>query len=136
MRLAQHRLEAAGQRLIRQHRVEIHGRPGHGRLTPGRDRRMQIGQRLPRHRAMRIPANPSRRAGGCGRCVEKAAQDLAGVGAFAAFASLVEKAFRLRGVFGRRQEQEGQEVDSKCAPPPELRLRSASTIAEAMSGKV
>ena len=42
--------------------------------------------------------------------IEKAAQNLAGVGAFAARATLVKQAFGARRVFGRRQEQERQKI--------------------------
>jgi hypothetical protein len=45
--LAQTRFEPAGQWLVDQDRVEIHGRLGHAHaLAAGRDRRMEIGQRL------------------------------------------------------------------------------------------
>ena len=47
MRVAEPRLEAAGQRLIGQQRVEMHRHLGHAdALALGRDGRMQIGQRL------------------------------------------------------------------------------------------
>ena len=46
MRITEHGLEAAGQRLIGEQRVEIHGNFGYSdALTPSRYSRMQIGQR-------------------------------------------------------------------------------------------
>ena len=44
---AEQRLEAAGQRLVGQHRIEVHRRLGHAdALMPGRDRGVQVGQRF------------------------------------------------------------------------------------------
>ena len=47
MLVAEHRLEPAGQRRVGEHGVEIERRLGHGDLVaPGRDRAVEIGQRL------------------------------------------------------------------------------------------
>ena len=82
MRVAEHRLETAGQRLVGQKRVEIHRHLGHAdALAVGRDAGMQVGQRL---RVIEPPAlgheafDELQHAIGA---VDEAAQDLAGIGA-------------------------------------------------------
>ena len=111
MRVAEHRLEAAGQGLVGQHGVEMHRDFGHAdALALGRDRGVQVGQRLGiiepgalRHEAF----DELEHAIGA---VDEAAQGFARIGAFGALAALIEKALGARGVFGWRQIEEGQEI--------------------------
>ena len=111
MRIPEHRLEAADQGLVRQHRVEIHRYLRHANaLALGRDGRMQIGQRFlviePSdlgHKAL----DELKHAVGT---IDETAQDFAGIRTFAAISPLVEKPFGARGVLGRRQIEEGEEI--------------------------
>ena len=111
MRVAQHRLEAAGQRLVGQHRVEMHRDFGDAdALAFGRNRGVQVGQRLRvvepgalRHEAF----DELEHAIGA---IDEAVQGFAGVGALGALAAFVEEALGAGGVFGRRQVEESQEV--------------------------
>ena len=107
---AEARLQAAGERLIGQQRVEIHRRLGNADAVPlGRDAGVQIGQRLAviepdafRHEGFDEAQNA---VGAIG----KAGQHLARIEALLV-APFVEPAFRARGVLGRRQIGEGEEV--------------------------
>ena len=139
MRVAQHRLEAAGQWLIGEHRVEMHRDFGHSDALPlGRDRRVQVGQRLLRRRARRISGmKPSTSCST--RLVRstkprRTSRASASIGAVAAF---VEQPLGSRGVFGRWQIEEasGNSSTSKWTPSSSnSALRSASTSADAASG--
>ena len=111
MRVAEHGLKTAGQRLVGQKRVEIHRHLGHAdALAVGRDAGVQVGQRL------RIIEPPALRHEAFDElqdaigAIDEAAQDFARVGVLRALASLVEQALGPCGILRRRQIQEGQEV--------------------------
>ena len=107
---AEARLEAAGKRLVGEQRIEVHRRLGHAdALLPGRDGRVQVGQRVAviepgdlRHEALdqlEDAVGP----------IDEAAQQLPGIDA-GLRAALVEPALDARGVLGGRQPDEGQVV--------------------------
>ena len=107
---AEARLQPAAERLIRQQCVEIHRRLGHADPMPlGRDTGVQIGQRLDviepdafRHEGFDEPKNAVGAIGEAGQYLARIEPLLA--------APLVEPAFRARGVLGRRQIGEGEEI--------------------------
>ena len=111
MRVAQHRLEAAGQRLVGQHRVEMHRDFGDAdALAFGRDGRVQIGQRLRVVEPGALGHEAFDELEHAIGAVDEAAQRFAGVGALGALAAFIEEALGAGGVFGRRQVEEGQEI--------------------------
>ena len=129
MRVAEHGLKTAGQRLVGQKRVEIHRYLGHAdALAVGRNAGMQIGQCL---RIIEPPAlgheafNQLQDAIGT---VDEAAQDFAGVDVLRALASLVEEALGPCRILGWRQIQEAEEVAQFVVDPLLLELGPALGI--------
>ena len=109
--LSQHRLEAANERLIRQHRVEIHRYLRHANaLAPGRYSRMQIGQRFlviePSDFGHKALDEPEHALG----AVDESALDFARVRILVAIAAFVEEALGSPSFFRWRQIEKGQEI--------------------------
>ncbi|MGY4447476.1 hypothetical protein ACVWZR_002136 [Bradyrhizobium sp. i1.3.1] len=111
MRLTQHRLKPACQRLIGKQRVEIHRDFRHPNAMPlGRDRRVQVGERCLviepaafRHKAL----NELQHTVGP---VDEATQHLARIRSRAAMAALVQETLCHSCTLCRRQIKEGQVV--------------------------
>ena len=128
MRAAEPWLEAARQVLVDQDGVEIHRRLGHAHaLATGRDAGMQVGQRLAviepvgfRHEAF------DQREHAIG-AVDEAFQHSAPIGARMR-AALIEPALGARGVVGRRQPQQRQEIAALEVRAFFLELRAALGI--------
>ncbi len=110
MRAAEPRLEAAGQILVDQDGVEMHRRLGHAHaLAAGRDAGMQIGERLGiieplglGHEAFDQRQHPI-------GAIDEAGQRGAPIGAILR-AVLIEPGLGARGVIGRRQPEQRQEI--------------------------
>ncbi len=134
MRAAEPRLEAAGQVLVGQDGVEMHRRLGHAHaLAAGRDAGMQIGQRLGviepgglGHEAL------DQRQHAIG-AVDEAGERRAPVGAVAR-AALIEPGLGARGVLGRRQPDQRQEIPALEMRAFFLELRPALRVDEAGGG--
>src|SRR5882757_6448500 len=123
MRIAEHRLQPAGQRLVRQNRIEIHRYLRHtNALAFGRNGRMQIGQRFlvidPSKFGHKALDKPKHAAG----LVDESTLHLPSIRISPAITSLVEKPFRARGVFWRRQIEKGQEIVGLVMRPLLLEL--------------
>ena len=134
---AEARLQTAGQRLIGEQRVEIHRRLGHAdAVALGRDAGVQIGQRLGVIEPDAFRHEGFDEAQDAVGAVGKAGSASRGIEALLV-AALVEPAFGAGGVLGRRQIGEGQEIARLEMAPASSKsaLRSASTSAEAASGK-
>src|SRR5712675_3367926 len=111
MRIAEHRLKTTSERLVSQNRIEIHRYFRHtNALALGRDGRVQIGQRFliidPFEFGHKALDKPKHAVG----TVDESALHLPSIRVLPAIASLVEKPFRARGVFWRRQIEEGEEI--------------------------
>jgi hypothetical protein len=108
---AQHRLEPAGQRLVGQQRIDVHGNFGHANtVTLGRDRRVQIGQRdliIEPGAFGHEPFNELKHAAGL---IDKPTQQFASACSYGAIAALIEQSLCLGGSLLRRQIEEGQEI--------------------------
>src|SRR6266481_6457497 len=123
MRIAKHRLQPAGQRLVRQNRIEIDRYLRHANaLTLGRDGRMQIGQRFlvidPSKFGHKALDEPKHAVG----TVDESTLHLPSIRVLPAIACLVEKPFRARGVFWRRQVENGQKIVGLVMRPLLLEL--------------
>ena len=110
MRVAKARLQPAGQRLVGEQRVEVHGHLGHAHaMAVGRDGGMEIGQR----RAVIHPTALGHEAVEQGQhavgAVDEAAQQLPRVHA-CFLAALVKPCLGAGGFLGRGQPEEGEEV--------------------------
>ena len=121
MRRPEHRLETAGQRLIGEQCVEIHGDFGHPDPMPlGRDRRVQISERLLvvepgalRHEAF----DELQHTAGT---IDKPAENLARIGIDGAVAPLVEQPFGFRRTLrpaADRGMSGNSSTRSGCRPP-------------------
>src|SRR5712691_1265426 len=133
MRTAKHRLQPAGQRLVRQHRIEIHRYLRHvNALTIGRDGRMQISQRFlvidPSKFGHKALDKPKHAVG----TVDESTLHLPSIRVLPAIASLVEKPFRARKGFSTRDAIAGKtrmlgkcNVDSSTVPTACLGLSRA-----------
>src|SRR5882757_7133363 len=111
MRIAEHRLKTTSERLVSQNRIETHRYLRHANaLTLGRGGRMQIGQRFlvidPSKFGHKALDKPKHAIG----TVDESTLHLPSIRVLPAIASLVEKPFRARGVFWRRQIEEGEEI--------------------------
>ena len=128
MRAAEPRLEPAGEVLVDQDGVEMHRRLGHAHaLAPGRDAGMQIGQRLGiiepfgfGHEAFDQRQHPV-------GAVDEAGERRAPIGAVRR-AALVEPGLGARGVLGRRQPEQRQEIPALEMSALLLELRPALGI--------
>src|SRR6266566_9919128 len=129
MRIAKHRLQPPGQRLVRQNRIEIHRYLRHAdALAFGRDGRMQIGQRFlviaPSKFGHKALDEPKHAAG----LVDESTLHLPSIRVLPAIASLVEKPFRARGVFWRRQIEKGEEITGLVMPALLLEFGAALDV--------
>src|SRR5882762_7274254 len=111
MRIAEHRLKTTSERLVSQNRIEIDRYFRHtNALALGRDGRMQIGQRFliidPCEFGHKAFDKPKHAVG----TVDESVLHLPSIRVLPAIPSLVEKPFRARGVFWRRQIEEGEEI--------------------------
>ena len=130
MRAAEPRFEPAGEVLIDQDGVEVHGRFGHAHaLAAGRDAGMQIGQRLGiieplglGHEALDQRQHPI-------GAVDKSGQRRAPIGAVAR-APFIEPGLGARGVLGRRQPEQREEISALEMGAFLLELRPALGIDE------
>ena len=130
MRAAEPRLETAGEILVGEDGVEIHRRFGDAdTLAPGRDARVQVGQRLAviepvglRHEAF----DESEHAVGA---IDEAVERRAPVGAVVS-PVLVEPGFGAGGIVGRRQPEQRQEIAALEMRAFLLELRAAFGIDE------
>ena len=131
MRAAEPRLEAAGELLVDQDGVEMHRRLGHAHaLAPGRDAGMQVGQRL----AVIEPAGLGhealdQREHAIG-AIDEAGKRVAPIRR-PSRAALIEPGLGARGVLGRRQPDEGQEVAALEMGAFLLELRAALGVDQA-----
>ena len=105
MLVAQHRCEAAGQRLVGEQRIEVHRRRRHrDALAAARDRRMEIGQGLGVGQPRRFGDEPVEQVEDAVGAIDEAFQPLAPVVvAAAARAAFVQPALGARRAVGRRQ---------------------------------
>ena len=111
MLVAQHRLEPARQRLIRQQRIEIHRNLGNAdAMYLGRDASMQVGQGLAVIEPSALRHEPFDQLQHAVGPIDKAAQHFVSVGSFPALPSLIEEALGARRILRRRQIQEGEEI--------------------------
>src|SRR6516162_4855163 len=135
MRIAKPRLKPTGERLVGQQRVEMHGNLGHAHaMTPGRDRRVKIGQRLRvgEPRGLRDESlDKLKHAVGA---VDKAIEELMGINAALAGSPLVEPAFGARRFFARRQPEEGQAIRALEMDSRFLELCPALSVDEVRDG--
>ena len=110
MLIAKAGLEARGQRLIGQKRVEMHRHLGHTQaLAVGRNRRMQIGQRLGiiepaafRHEAVQQGQDAI-------GPVDETPQQFPGIDP-GLLSALIKPSLGTGGILRRRQPEEGQEI--------------------------
>ncbi len=110
MRVAEARLEAAGQVLVDEDRVEIHRRLGHAdTLAPRRDAGMQVGQGLAVIEPFRLGHESFDEREHAVGAIDKALEGDPPVGAVMS-PVLVEPGFGAGGIVGRRQPEQGQEI--------------------------
>ena len=134
MRAAEPRLEPAGQLLVDQDRIEIHRRLGDAHaLAPGRDAGVQIGQRLGVIEPAALGHEALDQREHAIGAVDEAGERRAPVGAVAS-AALIEPGLGARGVLGRRQPEEGQEVPAVEMRAFFLELRPAFGIDQSGGG--
>src|SRR5712672_1040991 len=129
MRIAEHRLQPAGQRLVRQNRIEIDRYLRHtNALALGRDGRMQIGQRFlviePSEFGHKALDEPEHAVG----TIDESTLHLPSIRVLPAIASLVEKPFRARGVFWRRQIEKSEEIVGLVMRPLLLEFGAALDV--------
>src|SRR6516162_3115608 len=111
MRVAKPRLKPTRERLVSQERVEMHGNLGHAHaMTPGRDRRVKIGQRLGIGEPRRLRNESLDKLKHAVGPIDEAIEELMGVDAAFAGSPLIEPAFGTRGLFARRQPDEAQVI--------------------------
>src|SRR6516165_3201273 len=111
MRVAKPRLKPTRERLVGQERVEMYGNLGHAHaMTPGRDRRVKIGQRLRVGEPRGLRNESLDKLQHAVGPVDEAIDELMGIDAALAGSPLVKPAFGTRGLFARRQPEEGQVV--------------------------
>ena len=110
MRIAETRLQAAGERLIGEQRVEIDRRfRDADAMAFGRDGRMQIGQRLAVIEPAALRHEAFDELEDAVGAIDEGHQTLMRIDS-GMVAPFVEPGFRARGVLGRRQIEESQEV--------------------------
>ena len=131
MSVAEPRLEPAGQRFVGQERVEMHRRLGHTHaMTPGRDRRVKIGQRLGIGEPRGLRDKSLDKLQHAVGAVDEAVEELMRIDRSLAGSSLVEPAFGTRGLFAWRQPEKGQVVRALEMRSLFLELRSALGVDE------
>src|SRR5262249_50128463 len=111
MRVAKPRLKPTRERLVGQERVEMYGNLGHAHaMTPRRDRRGKMGQRLRGGEPRRLRNESLDKLEHAVGAVDKAIEHLMGIDAALAGLPLVEPAFGARRFFARRQPEEGHAI--------------------------
>ena len=111
MRRAEHWLQPAGQWLVGQHGVEMHGNFGHAdALVFGRDRGVQISQGFGVIEPSALGHEALDELKHATGAIDEAAQRFAGIGPFGPLTALVEETLGASGVFGRGQPEERQEI--------------------------
>ncbi len=129
MRIPKHRLEAADQGLVGQHRVEIHRNFRHANtLALGRNSRMQIGQRFlviePSDLGHKSLDQPKHTLG----AVDESTLYFVSIRVFVTIAPLVEETFGARGVFWRGQIEKGEEITRFIMRALLLKFRAALNV--------
>ena len=134
MRAAKPRLEAAGQVLVDQDGVEMHRRLGHAHaLAAGRDAGMQVGQRLGVIEPFGLGHEAFDQREHAVGAVDEAGEGRAPVGAVAS-PVLVEPGFGARGILGRRQPEQRQEIPALEMRAFLLELRAALGVDQPRGG--
>ena len=134
MRAAEPRLEAAGQILVDQDGVEMHRRLGHAHaLAAGRDAGMQVGQRLGVIEPLGLGHEAFDQREHAVGAIDEAGQRRAPIGAVMR-AALVEPGLGARGVVGRRQPEQRQEIAALEMRAFFLELRAALGIDQPRGG--
>ena len=134
MRPAEPRFEPAGEVLIDQDGVEVHGRFGHAHaLAAGRNAGMQIGQRLGIIEPLRLGHEALDQRQHPIGAVDESSQRGAPIGAVAR-APFIEPCLGARGVLGRRQPEQREEISALEMGAFLLELRPAFGIDESGGG--
>src|SRR5215831_5889190 len=111
MRVAEPRLKPTRERLVSQEHVEMHGNLGNAHvMTPGRDRRVKIGQCLGIGEPRGLRNESLDKLKHAVDPVDKAVEELMRIDRSFTGSSLVEPAFGTRGLFAWRQPEKGQVV--------------------------
>ena len=131
MSVAEPRLEPARKRFVGQERVEMHGNLGHAHaMTPGRDRRVKIGQCLGIGEPRGLRDESLDKLKHAVDPVDETVEELMRIDRSLARSSLVEPAFGTRGLFAWRQPEKGQVVRTLEMRSRFLELRSALGVDE------
>ena len=134
MRAAEPRLEPAGQILVGEDGVEMHGRLGNAHaLAAGRDAGMEIGQRLGIIEPVGLGHEALDQRQHAIGSVDEAIERHAPVGAIAR-AALIEPALGPRGVLGWRQPEQRQEIPALEMRAFFLELSASLGVDEARGG--